>query len=85
MPNTNLDKAQENAGVSLSLANVAPARACSRATLLLSAAKPLQTPSSGNVARYDFELLREIRDGDRIHCAQLNADDSLQCSRKPDQ
>src|SRR4051794_34077305 len=39
-----------------------------------------QTPSSGNVARYDFELLCEIRGGDRIHCAQLIANDSLQCS-----
>src|SRR6267154_129780 len=44
-----------------------------------------QTPSSGNVARYDFELLREIGGGNCIHCAQIIADDSLQCSCKPDQ
>jgi hypothetical protein len=43
-----------------------------------------QTSDSGNFARYHFELLREIRGGDRIHYPELIADDSLQCSFKSD-
>jgi hypothetical protein len=38
-----------------------------------------------NFARYHFELLREIGRGDRLHCDELIADDSLQRPSKHDQ